>query len=89
MKPRHGRLPRTRPVGLLTREPRRPQMRERPRRLPLRELIRLPTLLSIPRRRQTAKRIWRKSKEAAEEGAATAGHAWEIVKEGAEEAEDG
>ena len=41
---------------LLTREPRRPQMRERPlRRLPLRELIRLPTLWSMPRRREANK----------------------------------
>ena len=48
---RRRRLPRTRSARLLTREPRRPQKRGRPlRRLPLRELRRLLTLWSMPRR---------------------------------------
>ena len=72
------------PTTSLTREPRRPLKRGRPlRRLLLRELRRLPP---------HAKRVWGKSKEAAEEGSEMA-RAWETAKEmsteGAEEAEDG
>ena len=72
---------------MLTREPRRLQMCRRSlRRLPLRELGRLPTLWSLPRQTNQG------HMEAAKEGAEMAGDAWETVKEkstrGTKEAED-